>query len=77
MRPPRDPLSSTRRLGLFLKVLAWIISGSGGLTLVGYVFMIPGLHTMLPGLTAMAPNTALAFILTGLAVWLLTDHLVG
>ena len=40
----------------------------GGLVLVGWAFDIAALKSVRPGWVSMAPNTALAFILTGIAL---------
>ena len=41
------------------------------LVLVGWTFNLPTLRSVLPGQPQMVPNTALAFIMAGLAVWIL------
>ncbi len=42
--------------------------GGGGLVLVGWAFDITALKSVLPGWVAMMPNTAIAFVLSGIAL---------
>ncbi len=44
---------------------------TGGIALLGHALAWPLLYAPLPHAIEMAPNTALAFLLTGGALWLL------
>lgn len=49
--------------------VAWV----GGLALVGWVFNLPALKSVFVGFATLKPNTALAFIASGLSLWLLQN----
>ena len=52
---------------------AAIVSVFVGLTVLwGWAFQVQALKDVAPGLATMKPNTALAFVLTGIGVWLAT-----
>ncbi|MBI2928672.1 MAG: hypothetical protein HYY24_23665 [Verrucomicrobia bacterium] len=46
---------------------------AGSVALAGWVLAIPTLRSLLPGQAVLPPQTALAFVLAGLALWLLRD----
>ncbi|MEI8340986.1 MAG: CHASE3 domain-containing protein, partial [Verrucomicrobiota bacterium] len=45
-----------------------LVVGAGGMVLVGWALDISALKSILPGWVSVKPNTALAFVLTGIAV---------
>jgi len=46
----------------------------GAVVLVGWALRLPLLTTVVPSLPAMMPNTAVAFVLAGMALWLLSPQ---
>ena len=57
----------TPKLASWAAVLAVVV---GAMVLVGWAFDIAALKSVLPGWVAMKANTAVSFILTGIALWL-------
>jgi hypothetical protein len=56
------------RLQLFSHACAMVVVGIGSAVLIGWSFEIPILKTGLPGLITMKANTAIGFLMAGLAV---------
>lgn len=55
----------------FSQATSLVIMLVGGLVLAGWTFEIPALKSILPELPSMKANTALGFVVMGLAFWLL------
>ena len=65
---PNDPLiSSSKNVVNYFSLFVIIV---GLLVLYGWVFNVPSLKGVVPGFAAMKINTALSFVLSGIALWL-------
>ncbi len=53
-----------------LRAAGVVAVGVGGAVLIGWMLDIASLKSVLPGLVTMKPNTALAFVLSGVSLWL-------
>jgi hypothetical protein len=62
------------RLDLLSLAANAIVLLVGLLVLVGWIFDVPALQAVVPGLATMKPNTAVAFFLAGMALWLFQDE---
>jgi PAS domain S-box-containing protein len=59
-----------RRCASFTRIASFMAMAVGCLVLVGWLLSIGALTSVLPGFVTMKPNTALCFVLVGLALWL-------
>ncbi len=67
----QSTLSGQRKLTKYLSLL---VLSAGGLVLFGWMFDIPALTRLIPGLVTMKVNTAICFILIGLAIYLVQEN---
>lgn len=65
---------ATDRLDFLSQAANAVVLVVGLLVLAGWIFDIPELKAVVPGLATMKPNTAVAFFLAGMAVWLFQDE---
>ncbi len=61
------------RFVVLSRACGFVVFAIGLTVMVGWTFDIPILKSMLPGMVAMKVNTALGFILSGLALWLKSE----
>ncbi len=69
MANPPD-VASERRLARFAGRIGLAVAAIGAAVLWGWAFDITALKSVVPGLVNMAANTAAAFLLAGVALWL-------
>ena len=67
---PIDPIQA-QRVQRVARGLAMVVAILGAGVLAGWFFSVPLLKSVMPGWATMKPNTALAFLLSGAALWLL------
>lgn len=72
MQGPDTPMHVQRPIR-FARSIGLVVMASGILVLLGWVLDITPLKTLLPGLATMKVNTAILFLLCGLAIWLEAD----
>src|SRR5436853_1809934 len=58
----------------FSKYSAVLATLFGGVVLTGWAFHIPALKVLIAGQVAVKANTAICFILIGIALWLVVDE---
>jgi PAS domain S-box-containing protein len=66
----QSPATGHPQLQWYATAATVVVAAIGAATMVGWVFGISLLKTMLPGLVAMKVNSAIAFMLSGSALWL-------
>jgi PAS domain S-box-containing protein len=66
-----------RRCQMFSNIAAWIAIIAGSTVLAGWWLHVTSLTSIVPGLVTMKPNTALSFLLSGVALWLLRRQPAG
>jgi PAS domain S-box-containing protein len=75
VEPSADVLEPTTSLRGWARLAGAAVTLIGGLTLIGWVLDVPRLTNVWPELPTMKVNTALAFVLSGLAVFRIRDPL--
>jgi hypothetical protein len=63
-------MSAERRAAVLARQLGVGVAVVGSLVLFGWVADVPELKSVAPGLATMKPNTAAAFVLAGICLWL-------
>ena len=66
--------SAEKRFKSFSKYASLIVMALGVLALVGWIFDIQAFKSVLPGLATLKANTALAFLLAGIALWVASQE---
>jgi len=69
---PEDP-SQVRHLHAFVRATSLLAISTGGLVLAGWAYGISLLIRVAPGFAPMKPNTAVGFLVSGIAMWLVQD----
>src|SRR5688500_13400336 len=65
-------IDAVRHGATFSRLVAGLCLGMGSAVLIGWLADVHALKSILPGLATMKANTAVAFILSGLALWCLS-----
>jgi PAS domain S-box-containing protein len=68
--PHRDPSTLFRTYAVYSRIAALIAIAVGVLVVLGWTFDVGALKSIVPSASTMKPNTALAFILAGIALLL-------
>lgn len=71
-RRTTEPNQVTARARFLAQICGALITFFGITALIGWVFDIPILKSISPNLVAIKFNTALAFLLSGIALWILS-----
>ena len=74
---PNGSLALQRPFVRYSRLTAGLAVAAGILVLCGWIFDITALRTFVPGLPGIPANAALAFILSGMALWLLNERHSG
>jgi hypothetical protein len=72
---PDSRSTSNIRANQYISLAALLVVMVGGMVLIGWTFDIAVLKSILPIWVSMKANTAICFILSGVALWLITPPL--